>query len=156
MAAKKRSKDQGPPPVAVNKKARFDFEVLDTLEAGLILKGTEVKSVREGKLSLDEAYARFQKDRLFLIGTYIAEYTQANVWNHETKRRRECLLHKKELRRLKDTMGQKGLTLVPLRVYFNERGYAKVLLGLCKGRAKGDKRQALRKKDDSRAIRDSI
>ena len=158
MASKKSSGNKGgkkgPPPAAVNKRARFDYEVVDTVEAGLILVGSEVKSIRQGQMSLEESYGRFQGAKLMLIGTYIPEYSQANAFQHDPKRRRQCLLRKRELRKLKDEIGQKGLTIVPLKVYFNDRGYAKVELGICKGRQKGDKRQALKKKDDRRAMQD--
>lgn len=158
MASKKSPKKQAqpkaPPPVAVNKRARFDYEILDSVEAGLILVGSEVKSLRQGQMSLEESYARFQGAKLLLVGSFVPEYPQASAFQHEPTRRRQLLLRKRELRKLKDQMGQKGLTLVPLRVYFNDRGYAKVEIGICKGRQKGDKREALKKRTDRKQMLD--
>ena len=140
--------------VSENKKARFQYEILDTFEAGLVLRGTEVKVLREGKISLDEAYARVDRNELWLIGANIPEYRHGNVQNHEPKRKRKCLLHKRELRKLKETSQVKGLTLVPLRVYFGSRGFAKVTIGVGKGRKLHDKRQHEREKEAKREIRD--
>lgn len=138
--------------VAENRKARHRFEILERLECGVALVGTEVKSLRDGKVSLDEAYARVKDREVWLIGCDIPEYKQAGVWNHPPKRPRKLLLHRRELEKFADRAQQKGLTLVPLRLYFNARGIAKVELGLCKGKKLHDKREDLKKKDTRRDI----
>ena len=138
--------------VAENRKARFRFEVLDTLECGVQLTGSEVKSLRDGKLSLDEAYARVKEGEVWLVGADIAEYPQATLWNHEPKRPRKLLMRGEERRKFAALAHEKGLTLVPLKVYFNSRGLAKVLLGLCRGKKLHDKRETLKKADSEREI----
>lgn len=140
--------------VGDNRKARFHYEILDQVEAGLVLRGTEVKVLRQGQLSLDESYARIEGAELWLIGANIPEYSHGNLQNHEPKRRRKCLLHKRELRKLKEKSQVKGLTLVPLRVYFGSRGFAKVTIGVGKGRKLHDKRQNERDKEAKREIRE--
>jgi SsrA-binding protein len=142
--------------IAENRKARHRFEVLDTLECGVALVGSEVKSLRNGKLSLDEAYARVRGGEVWLVGADIAEYTQASVWNHEPKRPRKLLLHRRELEKFAAQAHEKGLTLVPLKMYFNDRGVAKVLLGLCRGRKMHDKREALKRADARRQIERAV
>ena len=139
--------------VSENKKARFQYEILDTFEAGLVLRGTEVKVLREGKISLDEAYARVDRNELWLIGANIPEYRHGNVQNHEPKRKRKCLLHARELKKLHARSQIEGLTLVPLRVYFGRRGFAKVTIGVCRGRKLHDKRQHLKDKEMKREMR---
>lgn len=139
-------------PVAENRKARHRFDVLETLECGIALMGSEVKSLRNGKISLDEAYGRVRAGELWLVGCDIPEYQQATVWNHEPKRPRKLLVHSRELRRFAGRAHEKGLTLVPLQVYFNPRGIAKVLLGLCRGRKLQDKREALKRADAQRDV----
>ena len=139
--------------VGENKKARFNYEILDQVEAGLVLRGTEVKSLRQGKISLDEAYARIDGGELWLLGATIPEYSHGNLQNHEPKRKRKCLLHARELRKLRERSQIKGLTLVPLRVYFGARGFAKVTIGIGKGRKVHDKRQHLKDKEAKKEIR---
>lgn len=143
--------------IAENRKARHRFDVLDTLECGIVLMGSEVKSLRDGKLSLDEAYGRVRNGEVWLVGADIAEYPQATQFNHEPKRPRKLLVHKRELSKFANQAHEKGLTLVPLRMYFNDRGRAKVLLGLCRGRKLHDKREAVKKvevkRDLDRAMR---
>jgi SsrA-binding protein len=153
-AEKKQTKPMDRPErlVAENRKARHRFEVLDTLECGMQLTGSEVKSLRDGKLSLDEAYARVKEGEAWLVGADIAEYPQATLWNHIPKRPRKLLLKREELRKFAAKAHEKGLTLVPLKVYFNPRGIAKVLLGLCKGKKLHDKRETLKKADSQREI----
>jgi SsrA-binding protein len=141
--------------VCDNKKARFEYEVLDTFEAGLVLRGTEVKVLRQGRMSLDEAHARVHEGEVFLIGAHIDEYTHGNIQNHEPKRRRKCLMHKREIRKLKQEVDIKGLTLVPLRVYFGDRGFAKVTLAICKGRKTRDKRVHIKEREARRELRNS-
>ena len=143
--------------VADNRKARFNYEILDSLECGIVLVGSEVKSLRDGKLSLDESYARVKEGEAWLVGADIAEYPQATLWNHVPKRPRKLLMKRDELRKFANKAHEKGLTLVPLKVYFTERGVAKVLLGLCRGKKMHDKRQVLKhadaKRDIARAMR---
>ncbi len=144
-------------PITENRKARHRFDVLETLECGIVLVGSEVKSLRNGKISLDEAYGRMRNGELWLVGCDIPEYTQATIWNHHPKRMRKLLVHQRELRKFAGQAHEKGLTLVPLRVYFNDRGIVKVLLGLCRGRKLHDKREATKKanvrRDLQRAMR---
>lgn len=132
-----------------NRKARHDYEILETLEAGLVLKGTEVKSIRAGQVDFTGTFARFQNGELFLENLYIAPYEKGSYTNHDPRRLRKLLLHRHELDKLKARAEQKGLTLVPLKIYFNERGKAKLLLALARG-----KRDYQKKADDKkRAIR---
>jgi len=140
--------------VAQNRKARFEYEVLETVEAGLALRGTEVKVLRQGKVSLDESYARVIDDEVFLVGANIAEYSHGNVQNHEPKRKRKCLLHRREIRRLKEKTQQKGLTLIPLDLHFGDRGFAKLTIGVCRGRKAHDKREHLKNKAVRREMRE--
>ena len=139
--------------VGDNKKARFHYEILERYEAGLVLKGTEVKVLRLGQISLDEAYARFDGDELWILGATIPEYSHGNLQNHEPKRKRKVLMHRRELTKLRAKSQIKGLTIVPLRVYFGARGMAKVTLGVGKGRKLHDKRQHLKDKEAKREIR---
>ncbi len=139
--------------VGENRKARFHYEITERYECGLVLRGTEVKSLRAGKVSLEEAYARFDGEELWLIGANIPEYSHGNVQNHEPTRRRKCLLHKSELEKLRTKALIKGMTLVPLRVYFGSKGYAKVTVGVGRGRKTHDKRQHLREKADKLQMR---
>ncbi len=120
--------------VLENRRARHEYEILETFEAGIALKGTEVKSVRQGKVDFTGSYARFDGGELWLEELYIAPYEKGSYSNHDPRRRRKLLLHKHELAKLRGKVEQKGLTLVPLKIYFNERGYAKVLLGLARGK----------------------
>jgi SsrA-binding protein len=138
--------------VSENRKARFRFEIIDSLECGVQLTGSEVKSLRDGKLSLDEAYARVKEGEAWLVGADIAEYPQATLWNHVPKRPRKLLMKREELRKFANLAHEKGLTLVPLKVYFNDRGIAKVQLGLCRGKKLHDKRETLKKADSRREI----
>ncbi len=140
---KKSEQDPNQRSIAQNRKASHNYLVLETLECGIALVGSEVKSLRDGKVSMEEAYARVKDYEVWLMGCDIAEYTQANQFNHLPKRPRKLLLHRREIKRFASQAFQKGLTLVPLKMYFKE-GRAKVLLGLCKGKQKHDKRQAMR------------
>lgn len=138
--------------ISENRKARHEYEILDTLECGMILQGSEVKSLRAGKVSLEEAYGRVKDDGVWLVGCEIPEYTQATIWNHAPKRPRKLLVHKRELLKFANRAKEKGLTLVPLKLYFTERGFAKVLLGLGKGKKLHDKRETMKKADMKRDI----
>lgn len=139
-------------PVIKNRRARFEFEILERFEAGIVLLGTEVKSIREGNASLAESFARPRGSDLYLLNTHIAEYKQGGYTNHEPRRPRKLLLHRRELRRIISKINERGLTMVPLRLYFNRRGYAKVELGLCRGKKLYDKRAAMKKRDAQREI----
>src|SRR4051794_507293 len=138
--------------VSDNRKAKFNYEIMDSLECGIALVGSEVKSLRNGKLSLDEAYARVKEGEVWLVGADIAEYPQATLWNHAPKRPRKLLMRREEREKFAGLAHEKGLTLVPLKVYFNGRGLAKVLLGLCRGKKLHDKRETLKKADSKREI----
>ena len=137
--------------ISENRKARHNFDVLDTLECGIALVGSEVKSLRSGKVSLDEAYGRMKDGEVWLVGCDIPEYKEASYLNHSPRRPRKLLMHRRELKRFAARAYEKGLTLVPLRMYF-KRGMAKVLLGLCQGRKLHDKRQALKTAEARRDI----
>ncbi len=136
--------------VAENRRARFDFEILDTLEAGIMLTGTEVKSLRTGKAQIAESYASPERGELWLINAHIPEYLQANRFNHEERRPRKLLVSKKELVKLADGVDRSGNTIVPLKLYFNERGMAKLLIALAKGKKNFDKRETERNRDWNR------
>lgn len=135
--------------VCSNRKARHEYEILDDVECGVVLLGSEVKSVRAGKVSLDQSYARVKDNELFLVGVDIAEYPQANFMNHEPKRTRKLLLHRRELKKFAVGAEQQGYTLVPLDVYF-KRGLIKVRIGLARGRKLHDKREKLKQDDAKR------
>jgi SsrA-binding protein len=133
--------------VAENRRARYDYEILDTLEAGIMLTGTEVKSLRTGKAQITESYASPEGGELWLINAHIPEYLQANRFNHEERRRRKLLVSRKELSRLSTEVARGGNTIVPLKLYFNERGMAKLLIGLAKGKKNYDKRETEKNRD---------
>ncbi|MEX2286295.1 MAG: SsrA-binding protein SmpB [Planctomycetaceae bacterium] len=141
--------------VCSNRKARYEYDILDELECGVTLTGSEVKSIRNGKISIDEAYARLKDGELWLIGCDIAEYPQATVMNHEPKRPRKLLLHKRELAKFAESASQQGLTMIPLAVYFS-RGIVKVKVAVAKGRKLHDKREKLKKQADKREIRSAL
>jgi SsrA-binding protein len=136
--------------VADNRKARFNYEIVDSLEAGIALTGTEVKSLRQGKATIGEAYAGPSGEELFLFNAYIPEYLQANRFNHDTRRPRRLLLHKRQIDKLIGATQREGFTLIPLRVYFNDRGRAKVELGLGRGKKLHDKRETEKQRDWNR------
>jgi SsrA-binding protein len=128
--------------VAENRKARFNYEIIDTYEAGLVLTGTEVKSLREGKANIAESYATDEGGEMWLINSYLPEYLQANRFNHEPRRRRKLLLSKREASRLQSAINREGMTLIPLKIYFNDQGRAKLELALGKGKKLHDKRES--------------
>lgn len=138
--------------VCDNRKARHKYQVLDAMECGVILLGSEVKSLRNGKCQLEEAYGRVRGQTLWLINCDIAEYPQATVWNHEPKRPRQLLVRKREMQKFISKADEKGLTLVPLRMYFNARGLVKCEMALCKGLKLHDKRDKMKKADAKRDI----
>ncbi|MBK8267478.1 MAG: SsrA-binding protein SmpB [Planctomycetes bacterium] len=147
-----KGKSKGPPegPRILNKKATANFEILERVEAGIALKGTEVKSLRNGHASLSEAYARIERGEVVLINFQIEPYKEASFFNHNPKRIKRLLLHKQEIKKLQSRVTIKGQTLIPLRVYFNNKGLAKVELALARGRQTHDKRQVERKRQDIR------
>ena len=135
--------------VSMNRRARRDYEILETLEAGLVLTGTEIKSLRLGRVNIQQSFARASDTSIWLYQTHIAEYNQGNIYNHEPTRPRKLLLHKKQMRQLIDSVSQKGLTLIPLKIYIKGH-YAKVELGLAKGRRLYDKRQVIVDREKAR------
>ncbi len=139
--------------IATNKRAFRDYAVLETLEAGIELKGSEVKSLREGKINLSDSFARIEEGQAFLYNTHISPYAQASYLNVDSTRSRRLLLHKKEIRRLDMELAQKGLTLVPLKMYFNSKGFAKLELALCKGKKSYDHREDIKRQEIDRKIR---
>ena len=136
-----------------NRKAFKDYDVLETVECGIELKGSEVKSIRDGKINLSDSFAHMEKAEVFLYNTHISPYAQASYMNVEPTRVRKLLLHKKQITRLNAQLTQKGLTLVPLKVYFNARGFAKIELALCKGKKLYDKREDLKKRETDLQMR---
>jgi SsrA-binding protein len=137
--------------IARNRKARHDYFILDSWEAGLVLTGTEVKALREGKASLGDSYAVLNNGELFLINMHISPYEKGNIHNHEPTRTRKLLLHRKEIRRLIGAVEQQGLTLVPLELYFR-KGRAKVLIAMARGKKLHDKRETAKRKDAERDV----
>lgn len=132
---------------ALNRKARRDYHIEETFEAGVALAGSEVKSLRQGSANIGDAYAAVRRGELFLMNAYIAEYGQANRLNHEPRRPRKLLMHRREISRLAGSVERKGMTLVPLSVYFSDRGVAKVELGLARGKRAYDKRASEKERD---------
>lgn len=137
--------------VAKNRKAGRDFFLLEHYEAGLVLKGSEIKSIRSGQISISEAYVRIDSNEAWLVDAHIAPYDQANIHNHEPRRTRKLLLHHKEIRKLWDNVRQKGVTVIPTKVYLKD-GLAKVEIALAKGKKQYDKRQEIAKRDAQRDI----
>ncbi len=144
-----RDKDPAIRVVAENRKARYNYFVEDTLEVGLVLEGSEVKSLREGKANIAESYASVEGGELWLINSYIAPFSQAKsaAFGHDERRHRKLLARERQIDELSDAVGKKGMTLVPLKLYFNERGIAKLLLGLAKGKKAPDKRETEKQRD---------
>ncbi|MBR1219898.1 SsrA-binding protein SmpB [Bradyrhizobium sp. U87765 SZCCT0131] len=136
--------------VAENRKARFNYAIEDTLEAGISLTGTEVKSIRNGKTTIAESYADPRAGEIWLVNANIPEYLQANRFNHEPRRPRKLLLHKRQINKLIGAVEREGMTLIPLKLYFNEQGRAKLELALAKGKKLHDKRESEKKRDWSR------
>ena len=141
--------------VCVNRKARHDYFIEETYEAGLVLKGSEVKSLREGKANLKDSYARIVRNEAFLLNVHISQYPAAHQFNHDPTRTRKLLLRKRQILRLGGKVAEKGLTLIPLKLYFKD-GKAKVELGLARGKKLYDKRESLRKKAAQREVERSL
>lgn len=133
--------------IAENRRARFDFAIEDDIEAGIMLFGSEVKSLRQGGSNIAESYASVEDGELWLINGYIAPYLQAKTWGHEERRKRKLLVSRKELARLWNATAREGMTIVPLKMYFNERGMVKLKIGIAKGKKNADKRETSAKRD---------
>jgi len=149
--AKKKTEEKKPPPVLKNRKARHEFHVEETYEAGIVLKGSEVKSIRAGKASLAESFAYMKNGEVWLKEMYIKPYEFASYQNHDERRERKLLLKKREIREIDKAINQKGYTLVPLKLYF-KGGYAKILIGLARGKKQYDKREDIKEKDVRREL----
>ena len=134
-----------------NRKVNFDYEIIDTFEAGIVLTGTEIKSIRLGKCNLKDSYAIIKNNEIFILNMHISQYEQGNRFNHEETRTRKLLMHKKEILKLRDKLEIDGFTLVPIKLYF-KGNKAKLLIGLAKGKKNYDKREAIKKKDIERQI----
>lgn len=142
---------QGVKIISRNRKARFEYEIFETYEAGIELRGTEIKSIRAGQVSLAEAYVRTNGRQAWLVSSHIAPYDQASIFNHEPERERRLLLHKKEIKELWDGIRIKGMTIIPTQIYLRD-GLAKVEIALAKGKRQYDKRQAIKKRDMAREV----
>lgn len=151
----KKTESDGSKTVARNRRARHEYEILETIEAGIALTGTEVKSLRAGKASLEESYARLERNELWLIAADIPEYAMGNLMNHEPKRKRKLLLHRREIEKFARGTNEQGFTLIPLKLYFR-KGRAKVELAIGKGKKLHDKRETLKERTAQREIRGAI
>ena len=152
MAGKNSEKQR---PLVQNKKARHDYNILETVEAGIVLTGTEIKSVREGRVTLKDGFAQIKNDEAWLENVHISEYTAGNRFNHDPLRRRKLLLHKKQIVQLGQKTSAKGVTLVPLKVYL-KNGFAKVLIGVATGKHEYDKRETIKRRDQEREIQRTL
>ena len=135
-----------------NKRAKFDYEVIETFNAGIVLAGTEIKSIRLGKANITDSFCEFHNGELFVINSQIEEYLFGTHYNHKAKSERKLLLNKKELKSLEKSMQNKGLTIIPLRLFLNEKGYAKLEIALCRGKKTFDKRETIKDRDNKREI----
>ncbi|MFT7040783.1 MAG: SsrA-binding protein [Paracoccaceae bacterium] len=133
--------------MAENRRARYEYAIEDTIECGIMLQGSEVKSLRIGGANIAESYASIEDGALYLINGYIAPYNQAKTFTHDERRRRKLLVHQKELSRLWQSVGRQGMTLIPLKLYFNDKGIAKLLVGIAKGKKMSDKRETEKQRD---------
>lgn len=138
-----------------NRKANYDYEIISTIEAGIVLTGTEIKSIRNGNANLKDSYAIIKNNEVFLLGMHINEYEQGNIFNHDEKRTRKLLLHKKEILKLNNKVTLDGNTLVPLKLYF-KKNKAKILLGLAKGKKNYDKRETIKQRDINREVQKQL
>ncbi len=142
--------------IATNRKARRDFTILETIECGIELKGSEVKSLRLGKMNLEDSFARIENNEVILYNTHISPYLEASYLNVEPKRTRRLLLRKNQIRKLYGQVAQRGFTLVPLKAYFNDRGFAKIELALCKGKRTYDRRQDMKRRETDLEMRRAL
>lgn len=136
----------------VNRKANYDYQILETIEAGIVLKGTEIKSIRDGKANLKDSYAIVKNNEVFLLNMHISQYKEGNVFNHEETRTRKLLLNKKEIFKLRDSIAINGYTLIPLKLYF-KNNKAKILIGIAKGKKNYDKRESIKQRDIDREVK---
>lgn len=136
----------------LNKRARFDYEIIEKYTAGIVLAGTEIKSIRAGKANITESFCEFNQKELFAINTYIEEYAFGNQFNHKARSERKLLLNKRELKTLSRSVQAKGLTIIPLKLFTNEKGLAKLEIGLCRGKKTYDKRESLKEQDTKRDL----
>jgi SsrA-binding protein len=150
--ARMADREAGPQTIAVNRKARHEYHIDDTFEAGLVLRGTEIKSIRDGKVNLADAYARVEKGEAWLVGAHIAPWAGGNRYNHEPRRDRKLLLHRSQIDELLGRAKAKGQTIVPLRLYINDRGKAKLELGLARGKQWHDRRREIAARDARRDV----
>ncbi|CAM3976652.1 SsrA-binding protein SmpB [Catellicoccus marimammalium] len=141
--------------IAQNKKARHDYTILETYEAGIVLQGTEIKSIRNRRVNLKDGFIRVRNQEAFLYNVHISPYEQGNLFNHDPLRTRKLLLHKKQIKKLAEEQKQSGITIVPLKIYLKD-GFAKVLIGVAKGKKQYDKREALKEKDMKRDIQRTL
>lgn len=139
--------------IVTNRKAFRDYEILESVESGIELKGSEVKSLRAGKINLDDSFARPEKEEVFLYNAHISHYTEASYLNVDPDRPRKLLLHKNQIERIIGKLTQRGLTLIPLKIYFNDRGFVKVELALGKGKKLYDKRESIKRRETDREMR---
>jgi len=130
----------------INREARYNYFILEEIECGIVLTGTEIKAIRESKINLKDSYAIIRHNEVFLVNSHIAEYKEGNIFNHEPTRTRKLLLHKREILKLNNKVSQEGLTLIPLKLYF-KKNKVKILLGLCKGKKTFDKRETIKERD---------
>ena len=135
----------------LNRKAKYDYEIISSYEAGIVLTGTEIKSIRMGKVNLKDSYAIIRNEEIFLLNTHISSYEKGNIFNHEEDRTRKLLLHKNQIKKLQNKVTLEGCTLIPLKIYF-VKGRAKVLIGLCKGKKNYDKRESIKERDIQREL----
>lgn len=140
----------------INRKAKFDYFVVEEFEAGIVLTGTEIKSVRNGSCNIRDCYGIIKNDEVFLLNMFINHYKEGNIFNHNETRTRKLLLHKKEISKIKKLIEQNGYTLVPLKLYFNQRNKLKVLLGVCKGKKDYDKRETIKERDINREVKKNL
>lgn len=136
----------------INREAKYNYFILEEIEAGIALTGTEIKAIRTGKVNLKDSYAIIRKNEVYLVNAHISEYKEGNIFNHDPRRSRKLLLHKREILKLNDKISQEGLTLIPLKLYF-KKNKVKILLGLCKGKKNYDKRETIKKRDLEREAR---
>lgn len=139
----------------LNRKARYDYEIEDTYEAGIVLTGTEIKSIREGKVNIKDSYAIIRNNEIYLLNTHISQYKEGNIFNHDEDRTRKLLLHKKEILKLRDKLEIDGYTIIPLKIYF-VKNKAKVLLGLAKGKKNYNKKETIKERDIQREMEKSF
>ena len=140
----------------INRKAKFDYFIVEEFEAGIVLTGTEIKSVRNGSCNIKDSYGIIRNDEIFLLNMFINHYKEGNIFNHKETRTRKLLLHKKEISKIKKLIDLNGYTLVPLKLYFNQRNKLKVSLGVCKGKKEYDKRETIKQRDINREVKKNL